>query len=95
MTEHRPTHAQEPRPYEIVVRGELSARFDAAFGGMTIRTFDGCTHIVGEVIDQSQLHGVLERLRSLGIELISVVPLIEDASTAQSCEAPKAREPPR
>jgi hypothetical protein len=78
-----------------VVRGELGARFDTAFGGMTIRTFDGCTHIVGDAIDQAQLHGVLERIRSLGIELISVGPLGDNSNEAQSLQAPEARESPK
>jgi hypothetical protein len=60
--------------YEIVVRGELGARFLSAFGGMTIERQGRETHISGEVVDQAQLHGLLDRIRALGLELVSVTP---------------------
>jgi hypothetical protein len=74
--------------YEIVVRGELGERFALAFSDMRLVVERGETHIVGEVIDQSQLHGILDRIRGLGIELISVTPLIGSAP------GPEPRAPP-
>jgi len=53
-----------PRRYQIVVAGELSHRFAPAFDGMTVRCTGGQTAITGMVVDQSQLHGLLDRLES-------------------------------
>ena len=56
----------------IAVRGRLSRRLVAAFDGMTLMRSAGTTEIVGEVVDQAHLHGVLSRIRDLGLELESV-----------------------
>jgi hypothetical protein len=61
-----------PRRYRIVVTGELSGRFAPAFEGMTVRCTGGQTAITGVVVDQSQLHGLLDRVGELGLELVSV-----------------------
>ena len=58
--------------YEIVVRGRLSKRYGAAFDGMTLVSRDGETIMTGAFLDQAQLYGLINRLRDLGIELISV-----------------------
>jgi hypothetical protein len=58
--------------YRIVVRGRLSARFGSTFDGMTLEPRPGETALVGVVGDPAQLYGVLDRLRDLGIELVSV-----------------------
>lgn len=59
--------------YEIRVEGRLTRRWSAQFDGLTITTADdGTTTLHGPVADQAQLHGVLQRLRDLGIPLISV-----------------------
>jgi hypothetical protein len=69
---------RRPRRYAIVVRGELDAQYAAAFDEMTVSVERGRTHLVGEVIDQSHLYGLLDRIASLGIELISVNPLPDE-----------------
>ena len=56
----------------ITVRGRLSERFAAAFDGMTLVRRSGATELVGELVDQAQLHGLLTRIRDLGLELESV-----------------------
>ena len=56
----------------ITVRGRLSQRLAAAFDGMTPVRRAGATELVGEVADQAQLHGLLSRIRDLGLELESV-----------------------
>jgi hypothetical protein len=61
-----------PKRYRIVVAGELSGRFAPAFDGMTVRCAGGQTAITGTVVDQSQLHGLLDRVGELGLELVSV-----------------------
>ena len=65
----------EPTRYRIVVRGELSDRFRSAFEGMELRSSQGDTVITGEVLDQSHLQGLLERIAQLGLELVSVEPV--------------------
>ena len=58
--------------YRIVVRSELSARYAAAFEGMEMEMRCGQTILKGEVIDQPHLHGILDRINGLGLELLSV-----------------------
>jgi hypothetical protein len=58
--------------YEIVVRGRLSRRYESAFDGVTLMPRDGRTTLHAELADQSQLYGLLNRLRDFGIELVSV-----------------------
>jgi hypothetical protein len=65
--------------YQIVVRGELSQRYVVAFEGMTLTTRDGQTAITGPVADQAHLHGLLDRVGDLGLELVSVNPTLEPA----------------
>jgi hypothetical protein len=61
------------------VRSELIDRYASAFEGMEIETKEGQTILSGEVKDQPHLFGILERLNSLGLELLSVQALSEDA----------------
>ena len=63
--------------YRFVVRGELDDRFGSVFEGMRIERQAGTTVLTGNVVDQSHLHGLLERIQDLGIELVSVEPDIE------------------
>jgi hypothetical protein len=56
----------------IKVRGRLSHRLAAAFEGMTLVPCTGATELVGDIADQAQLHGLLSRIRDLGLELESV-----------------------
>jgi hypothetical protein len=58
--------------YEIVVRGRLSRRYESAFDGVTLEPGVGETKLRADVADQSQLYGLLNRLRDFGIELVSV-----------------------
>jgi hypothetical protein len=60
------------RRYDIVIRGRLSRRYEAAFDGVTLHPRDGETILRADLVDQSQLYGLLNRLRDFGIELISV-----------------------
>jgi hypothetical protein len=60
--------------YRIVVREELDERYASAFEGMHVDSADGETVITGTITDRSHLHGLLERIDALGLELISVEP---------------------
>lgn len=61
-----------PTTYRITIDGRLSERFAASFDGFAQEPGDGETAIVGLVRDQAQLYGVLDRIRSLGLELVRV-----------------------
>lgn len=60
------------RRYRLVVAGVLGPRFADAFDGMTIEAGTETTAIVGEVRDQAHLHGLFERIGSLGLTILSV-----------------------
>ena len=71
---------KDPRKaYRIVVRSELGDRYASAFEGMRMETEDGQTILTGEMADQPHLFGVLERINGLGLELLSVRAVSEDA----------------
>jgi hypothetical protein len=64
----------KPTMYRICVRGQLTERLESAFEGMTLKPGKTITNLVGEIQDQSHLYGLLDRVRELGLELISVQP---------------------
>jgi hypothetical protein len=61
--------------YEIVVRGELGSTMAHAFEGMRLECRDGDTAIVGVVVDQAQLTGLLNRIGDFGLALVSLAPI--------------------
>lgn len=61
-----------PADYEIRIKGRLSDSLTGAFEDFTSAVRPAETVMRGEVRDQSELHGVLERIQSLGLELIEV-----------------------
>jgi len=65
--------------YRIVVRSELNNRYAVAFEGMEMETKDGDTVLTGEIVDQPHLYGIIDRINGLGLELLSVQALPEDA----------------
>ena len=66
----------EPGVFEIRIRGHLNDRWAVWFEGLTITLEDnGDTLLTGPVIDQAALHGVLKRVRDLGMPLVSVSPV--------------------
>ena len=65
-----------PELYEIRVRGHLDARWANRFEGLTITLEeDGDTLLTGPVDDQAALHGLLKKVRDLGLPLVSVSPV--------------------
>lgn len=58
--------------YEITVRGRLGAALIDAFDGLTAAPSGADTVIRGAIADQAALYGVLERVESLGLELLDV-----------------------
>lgn len=68
-----PTH---PTDYEIRVAGHLPPQWADWFEGLTITLKeDGDTLLTGPVIDQARLHGLLKKVRDLGLSLVSVCPI--------------------
>ena len=63
--------AMKSTHYEIRVRGRLSEALATAFDGLTAQASPAETVLSGSV-DQASLHGVLERIQSLGLELVEV-----------------------
>ena len=59
--------------YEIRLRGHLETRWAAWFEGMTLsHERDGSTVLSGPVVDQAALHGLLQKVRDIGLPLVSV-----------------------
>jgi hypothetical protein len=61
-----------PVDYEIRIKGRLSDSLSGAFEDFSATLQPAETVMRGEVRDQSELHGVLDRIQSLGLELIEV-----------------------
>ena len=78
-------HQHETGLYEIRVQGRLESRWAAWFDGMTLTTGgDGTTVLAGPLADQAALHGVLARIRDLGLPLIAVTSLGADPPHSSS-----------
>jgi hypothetical protein len=70
--------------YEIRLKGHLDARWANWFEGLTITLEeDGDTLLTGPVIDQAALHGLLKKVRDLGLPLVSVSPLKHGPTTTR------------
>ncbi len=66
----------EPQLYEIRLKGHLDDRWIEWFEGMTITLEDnGDTLLTGSLADQAALHGLLKKVRDLGLPLVSVSPV--------------------
>lgn len=61
-----------PSVYDLTVQGEAGPTIEAAFPELALRAGGGVTVLHGELVDQAALHGVIERIQSLGLELIDV-----------------------
>ena len=84
MTNNRRSNRNSDRPaiYQIILQGQFSSQWSDWFEGFTI-TLDarGQTILVGQVTDQAALHGLLKKIRDLGVPLISVRRLDPDDTT--------------
>jgi len=70
-----------PGRYEIRLEGHLVPRWAAWFDDFTITNEDDGTAVIrGQVVDQSALHGLLQKVRDAGLPLVSVVRVSADQS---------------
>ncbi|OBA59561.1 hypothetical protein A5647_17865 [Mycobacterium sp. 1100029.7] len=60
--------------YRICIRGRVTERLGSALEGMQLESGATETGFTGEIRDQAQLYGLLDRVRDLGLELVSVQP---------------------
>ncbi len=66
----------QPSIYQIRVKNHLDSQWMDWFNGMTITLEeDGVTVLTGLVVDQAALHGLLKKIRDLGLPLVSVCPV--------------------
>jgi len=74
--------ANQPTVYQIRLKGHLGQHRMDWFEGMTvILDEDGTTLLSGPVLDQSALHGILKKIRDLGVPLLSVNRIDSDQIT--------------
>ncbi len=70
--------------YEIRVAGRLAPRWSSWFDGLTVSAGeDGTTVLRGPVVDQAALHGLLQKLRDVGIPLLSLTRIPRTAPDQQ------------
>jgi hypothetical protein len=72
----------QPTTYQIRIKGHLGRQWADWFGGLTITLEEnGDTVLTGPVVDQAALHGLLRKVRDLGMPLVSVGPVKLDPAT--------------
>ena len=76
------TDPSQPVVYQIRLKGHLGSQWTDWFEGLTITLEeDGDTLLTGPVVDQAALHGLLKKVRDLGMPLVSVCPLEHGPAT--------------
>jgi hypothetical protein len=79
----------ESTDYEIRVRGHLGATWAAWFDGLSIANDDDGTCVLrGPIVDQAALHGLLQKLRDLGLPLESLASLGRDGAADTGLSGP-------
>jgi len=88
-SERSPQHeADQPRVYQIRIKGHLGRQWTAWFEGLTITLEEhGNSLLTGPVIDQAALHGLLKKVRDLGMPLLSVNSVEPGSQNASDVKA--------
>lgn len=84
MANEQQSSPEEPQRtvYQFRIKGHLGPQWADWFEGLTISLEeDGNTILSGTVVDQSALHGILKKIRDLGMPLLSVNPAVSDRET--------------
>ncbi len=83
----------QPMVYQIKLKGQLGDQWTDWFEGMTITLEgNGDTLLTGPVVDQAALHGLLKKVRDLGMPLLSVGPVETGPSSTQGTGRAEAAE---
>jgi hypothetical protein len=89
------TNGHVPATYHLRVEGHLDQYWAAWFGDLTlIQESDGTTSITGVISDQAELHGLLIKIRDLGVTLVSVA-LVEPPTSVDPNSEPTMCPPDR
>jgi hypothetical protein len=72
---NQPVERDQSEVYQIKVRGRLDESWSQWFDGMTITFESGVTTLMGPIVDQPALHGILVKIRDLNLRLISVTKI--------------------
>jgi hypothetical protein len=84
-TRNPTTGPDEPMIYQIRIKGHLGRQWTDWFGGLVItREENGDTLVTGPVVDQAALHGLLRKVRDLGVPLLSVIRLTSGDADASA-----------
>jgi hypothetical protein len=76
-----------PERYEIRLRGHLDSRWATWFDGLSVSNEDDGTIIGGPVADQAARHGLLQKVRDLGLPLVSVIQVQARPTRVPASEA--------
>jgi hypothetical protein len=81
---HHSAH-DRPRHYRIRIEGHLGPRWSVWFDGLDLTSEDdGTTVISGSVVDQAALHGLLQKVRDVGVPLLSLTEIPPDAAAPRT-----------
>jgi hypothetical protein len=87
MSERSTGKRSEVGRYEIRLKGHLASRWAAWFDGLSLTNeSDGTTLIHALLVDQAALHGLLEKVRDVGLPLISVAQIDTDQTDVSTIE---------
>ena len=77
-------NSHNPADYQIKVKGNLGNDWADWFDNMTIKSEGAVTNVTGKALDQPALHGLLARIRDLGLPLISVKRIKSNINTRKN-----------
>ena len=84
----------EPGRYEIRLKGHLDARWADRFEGLSFtHESDGTTILSGPVVDQAALHGLLRKVRDLGLPLVAVSSIKPSSADTSDAEGQRDASP--